>query len=62
MSAKAEIKSKQLSFRLTPEAVNQAYYLAHIWSPVKPLSLADVVIESIRRAHEAESKAGKKAR
>ncbi len=49
-------KSTQRAIRLTPLTVAQAHELARFWGPIKPLSLADVVAECIKRVHDQESK------
>ncbi len=46
----------QKAIRLTPPTVAQAHELARFWGPIKPLSLADVVAECIKRVHDQESK------
>jgi hypothetical protein len=47
-------KTEQKAMRLTWATVQQARELAELWGPVKPLSLADVVAECIRRIHAQE--------
>jgi hypothetical protein len=49
-------KTEQKAVRLTPLTVQQADNLAKLWGPVKPLSLADVVAECIRRIHAQEAR------
>ena len=55
-------KTKQTALRFTDETFEQAQELARLWSPVKPLSLADTVAECIKRAYEQEAKKGRTAR
>ncbi len=48
-------KTEKKSLRLTVETVRQAGELARLLGgPVRPLSLADVVCECVRRVHERE--------
>ena len=45
-----------LESRITVEAAAQIEALSKLWGAVKPLSRADVVIEAVRRAWEAETR------
>lgn len=55
-------KTEQKALRFTIETVEQAQDLAKLWGPVKPLSLADVTAECIKRVHQQEMKAKKATR
>lgn len=55
-------KSEQRCLRMTAETVKQAEELAAIWSPVKPLSLADAMSECVRRVYESQTKNQEKRR
>ncbi len=61
MPPKTETRSKQRSFRLTPEAERDIAYLADRWQTITRPSAADVVIECLRRVREAESRPKKKS-
>ena len=48
-------KTKQTAVRITELAFEQAQELGRIWGPMKPLSIADVFVECVRRVHAQES-------
>ena len=50
------METKVYSVRLPGETARAVCDLAKQWGPVKPLTLADVVRECVRRVHEAETK------
>ena len=49
-------KTKQTAVRITEDAWEQAQELGRLWGPVKPLSIADVFVECVRRAHAQETR------
>jgi hypothetical protein len=52
-------KTDRLEARATPETVERAGDLAKAWGGIRALPISDVIAEAIRRAWEAEAKAGK---
>ncbi len=57
------LKTERKSLRLTADTVRQAEELAGLFGgPVRPLSLADVVCECVRRVHEVETQKKEKRR
>ncbi len=57
-------KTERVSLRLTVETVQQAEELGKRWThfPGCPISLAVVMAECVRRAHESEPKTKEKRR
>ncbi len=52
----AAVKDCQTTLRLTSATLAQVHDLARLWGSLKPLSLADVFAEAVRRAHQVEAR------
>jgi hypothetical protein len=50
-------RTMRLDARIPPETAAQIESLSRLWGGVRTLSRADVVVEAVRRAWEAETKA-----